>query len=218
MLYMIKNNAFLKIFIFIGLAGCAGTETQETPPQAIPPQVKAPVNSNEYVDRALNKLKPHLKGYEDSVAGYRKIYVDFLSRYPDQPFDEKVNALSDMVDETIQTLDSKDVKDRKCVIDRDFLSAEIMPMLTEIEALYRRHLNKAALPATEIADLKVKVKALNDFDGRIAKLCKPYKDTLRLLNNEARLDAGYILNGGSAPGRAIPDQDSEVDELLNEGN
>ena len=224
MLGMVNNNAFFKISlgILIFVIGCAGTEPQDTPP---PPaeQVKTPINSSEFVERAINKLKPHLKfmgdkGFEETAAKYRKVYADYQSRYPEQPMEEKLQTLGDMVDESIQTLDSKDIKDKKCVIERDFLSAEIMPMLGEIETMYKRHLNKVQLAATEITDLKVKVKTLNEIDSRINKLCKPYKDTLRLLNNEARLDAGYILNGGAAPGKAVPDQDSEVDELLNDSS
>lgn len=226
---MTNNSAFLKNAISLVcassiawwfLTGCAGTEPQDTPP----PKTETMSESlplNEYAEAAVKKLGPHLgyfdeKAREEIVSGYRKIYIRFLERYPDQPKEEKVQALMEMTDETINTLNSKDFKDKKCVVDRDFLAAEIMPLLTEIEGMYKRQLSHVPIGTTELSSLKEKVKILDGLDKKIAKLCRPFKDTLRLLNNEARLDAGYVLNGGSAPGRAIPDQDSEVDELLND--
>ncbi len=220
-----KNNAFLHFGVFALtiwiFSGCSGTQTQDTPPPA-PQTLPADAAVNEYAELAIKKLRPHLSYFEEKereeiTNGYRKIYIRFLERYPEQSKEEKVQTLMEMTDETIQTLDSKDFKDKRCIVERDFLAAEVMPLLAEIEGIYKRQLSHKNIEAKEISGLKEKMKTLDNLDKRIAKLCRPFKDTLRLLNNEARLDAGYVLNGGSSPGKAVPDQDSEVDELLNEG-
>lgn len=226
-----NNNAFFKpvvgIFViaFLTLIGCAETEIKDTQPPIQQPEETSKASNDEYVERTIRKLRPHInfvedKALEETLSGYRKIYSNFLKRSSSQPLNERLAALEDMVDESIQTLNSKDkdVKGKRCVVERDFLSAEIMPLVGEIEGMYKRHLDKVPLATSEISALKINLKTLNEMDLRLQKLCKPYKDTLRLLNNEARLDAGYILNGGSAPGKAIPDQDSEVDELLKDGD
>ncbi len=224
---MTKNNAFLNfiaVFAATALIGaCAGTQTQDTPLPKAETAPQSPTSSQEYAEGAVKKLRPHLgfldeKQREETLASYRTIYFNFLERHPEQPRAEKIQTLMEMVEETIQTLGAKEVKDKKCVIERDFISAEIMPLLGEIEGLYKRQLSRAQIPSSEISALQEKVKTLDNLDKRIAQLCRPFKDTLRLLNNEARLDAGYVLNGGTAPGKAVPDQDSEVDELLNDGN
>lgn len=230
MLDMMNNNAFFRIGLgitiigYLTLLGCAETQVKDTEPPKQQSEEIARTSNNEHVERVIRKLKPHLNFVEDTfleemISGYRKIYLNVLNHSTDQSLNERLVAIEDMANESIQALDSKakDVKGKKCVVERDFLSAEIMPLVGEIEIMYKRHLNKVPLATNEISDLKIKVKTLNDLDSRLKSLCKPYKDTLRLLNNEARMDANYILNGGSAPGKAVPDQESEVDELIKDG-
>ncbi|OQW48916.1 MAG: hypothetical protein A4S09_13190 [Proteobacteria bacterium SG_bin7] len=223
------NNAFFNLVLgflcigFLNLLGCADAEIKDTEPPKQRPEEINKDSTEDHVERVIRKLKPHLTFIEsaalnETLLQYRKIYSNFLNRNSDQSLNERLSTLDEMVDESIQTLSSKDAQGKKCVIDRDFLSAEMMPLVGEIESMYKRHLNKVHLPANEISGLKLKVKNLNELGSRIQRLCKPYRDTLRLLNDEARLDAAYILNGGSAPGKAVPDQDSEVDDLLNDGN
>lgn len=216
---MTNNNGFLKFACCIGISwllfGCSGTEVQPpTPPQTAVEETKN--TPDHYANIAIKKLKPHLefldeKSLDETANNYRKIYLAFLNRYPEQSMQEKVQSLMEMVDETSQNLDSKDEKGKKCVIERDFISADLMPLLGEIETLYKRHLSKIQLTLPEFEGVREKVKTLNALEPKIAKLCRPFRDTLKLLNNEARLDAGYILDENP---KTSPDT---VEELLNDG-
>ena len=212
---MIRNNiniSSLALFLLI----CACETTQEPALSPIAP-TQAQSTPEQYAELAIKRLEPSLTFLAETdlkitIESYRQIYIKNLKNSPDKPIKDKFQNVIEMVDETAESL--KTTKDKKCVIERDMISADLIPIINEVELISKKHLSGENLQAQELDGLKEKYNRLEKIEKRIILLCQPYRSTLSLLASEAQLDATYVLHGGNSPGKATVPSENEIDELL----
>lgn len=196
------------------MCACETAQEQAAPP-AVPTQPQG--TPEQYAELAIKRLQPALSFLKEEdlkavIESYRKVYIKNLISSPERALKDKFQTVIEMVDETSEAI--KTTKDKKCVIERDMISADLVPIIHDIELISKKHLSGEVLLATDLDGLKEKTNQLEKIEKKIILLCQPYRSTLSLLASEAQLDASYVLHGGNSPGKATVPSDNEIDELL----